>query len=134
MIVDDYEVVRRGFAIFLRAFADLELVGEAQSGAEAIELCEELKPHVVLMDLAMPDMDGITATRALREVCADAAVLALTSHLNLDLVEPALEAGAVGYVLKTAPIDDIARAIRAAGSPGAASDRVSLRSVPPATS
>jgi NarL family two-component system response regulator LiaR len=114
MIVDDHDMVRKGLAVFLEAFDDLELVGEAANGREAVRLCAEVQPHVVLMDLVMPEMDGIAATRAIRQVCPDVKVIVLTSFGDQDLVQRALQAGAIGYLLKNASIDEIAVAIRTA--------------------
>jgi NarL family two-component system response regulator LiaR len=114
MIVDDHDMVRSGLSVFLEAFDDLELVGEAADGEEAIRLCAELQPHVVLMDLVMPEMDGIAATRAIRQADPTVQVIALTSFNDQDLVQGALQAGAVGYLLKNASIDELADAIRSA--------------------
>jgi NarL family two-component system response regulator LiaR len=114
MIVDDHDMVRSGLSVFLEAFDDLELVGEAADGEEAIRLCAEVQPHVVLMDLVMPEMDGISATRAIRQADPTVQIIALTSFNDQDLVQGALQAGAVGYLLKNASIDELAAAIRAA--------------------
>jgi NarL family two-component system response regulator LiaR len=114
MIVDDHDMVRSGLGVFLEAFDDLELVGEAADGEEALRLCAEVQPHVVLMDLVMPEMDGIAATRAIRQAYPTVQVIALTSFNDQDLVQGALQAGAVGYLLKNASIDELAAAIRAA--------------------
>jgi NarL family two-component system response regulator LiaR len=114
MIVDDHDMVRSGLGVFLDAFDDLELVGEAADGQEAIRLCAEAQPHVVLMDLVMPEMDGVEATRAIRQAYPDIQIIALTSFSEQDLVQGALQAGAVGYLLKNASIDELAAAIRAA--------------------
>jgi len=94
MLVDDHAVVRSGLAAFLLAYDDLELVGEAASGEEAVRLSQQLRPDVVLMDLVMPGMDGATATRAIRERCPQIQVIALTSFKEKELVQGALEAGA----------------------------------------
>ncbi len=114
LIVDDHAVVRSGLSAFLLVFDDLELVGEASHGAEALQLCERLHPDVVLMDLVMPVMDGAAATKAIRERFPDTKVLALTSFKEQDLVQGVLEAGAIGYLLKNLPADKLAEAIRAA--------------------
>jgi NarL family two-component system response regulator LiaR len=114
MIVDDHDMVRSGLILFLDAFDDLVLVGEAANGTEAIRLCAETHPSVVLMDLLMPEMDGIAATRAIRQAYPNVQIVALTSFSDQDLVHRALQAGASGYVLKNAPIDELANAIRAA--------------------
>jgi two-component system, NarL family, response regulator LiaR len=114
LIVDDHAVVRSGLATFLQAFEDFELVGEAGDGAEALRLCAQAAPDVVLMDLLMPEMDGIAATRAIRERHPDAQVIALTSFQDQEKVQAALDAGALGYLLKNVAADDLARAIRSA--------------------
>jgi NarL family two-component system response regulator LiaR len=114
LLVDDHEMVRSGLAVFLEGFDDLELIGEANNGAEAIRLCQELKPNVVLMDLLMPEMDGIEATRSIRELGAGAQVIALTSYKDEELVEAALDAGAIGFLYKNASVDELANAIRLA--------------------
>ena len=114
MIVDDHDVVRSGLSVFLEAFDDLELVGEAADGIEAIRLCAEVQPHVVLMDLVMPEMDGIAATKTIREASPTVQVIALTSFKDDELVEAALQAGAISYLLKNVSIDELAHAVRAA--------------------
>lgn len=116
MLVDDHDMVRRGLAAFLQVKPDLELVAEARNGQEALEICGEVKPDVILMDLVMPEMDGVTATRAVRERHPDVKVIALTSFQEKNLIRDALEAGAIGYLLKNVTIDDLAVAIRAAHS------------------
>jgi NarL family two-component system response regulator LiaR len=114
MLVDDHAVVRSGLSAFLLAYDDLALVGEANSGERAINLCQQLNPDVVLMDMVMPNMDGATATGLIREKCPDIQVIALTSFKEKDLVEGALQAGAIGYLLKDVSADDLANAIRSA--------------------
>jgi NarL family two-component system response regulator LiaR len=114
MLVDDHTMVRRGLATFLKVFDDLELAGEADSGEAAIELCSRVLPDVVLMDLMMPGMDGATATRLIRQQYPNVQVVALTSFKEQELVQNALQAGAIGYLLKDVSADELARAIRAA--------------------
>ncbi len=114
MLVDDHAVVRSGLGAFLLAFDDLELVAEAGGGEEAVRLCEQLQPDVVLMDLMMPGMDGAAATRAIRERCPQIQVIALTSFKEKELVQGVLEAGAIGYLLKNVSADELADAIQAA--------------------
>jgi serine phosphatase RsbU (regulator of sigma subunit)/DNA-binding NarL/FixJ family response regulator len=114
MLVDDHAMVRNGLAAFLSAFEDFELVGEAANGTEAVKLCKTTDPDVVLMDLVMPEMDGAAATRLIREQHPNVQVIALTSFNEKDLVESALDAGAIGYLLKNVAVDDLAQAIRAA--------------------
>ena len=116
VLVDDHTMVRKGLALFLKAFDDLELAGEAENGAAAIQLCGEILPDVVLMDMVMPDMDGVSATRAICQQFPQVQVIALTSFKEGDLVNNALEAGAIGYLLKDVSADELARAIRAAHS------------------
>ncbi len=112
LIVDDHDMVRIGLVVFLEAFEDLELVGEAADGSEALRLCAETQPSVVLMDLLMPEMDGIAATRAIRQKYPQIQVIALTSFNDQDLVQCALQAGAADYLLKNTAIDEMANAIR----------------------
>jgi len=114
MLVDDHAVVRSGLSAFLLAYDDLELVGEASDGAEAVRLCERLHPDVILMDLIMPRMDGATATRAIRERLPQVQVLALTSFKEDNLIQDVLKAGAIGYLMKNISADELAAAIRAA--------------------
>ncbi|PJF41910.1 MAG: DNA-binding response regulator [Phototrophicales bacterium] len=117
IIVDDHDMVRQGLEIFLRAFDDFELVGQATNGLEALELCQELQPDVVLMDMIMPEMDGVTA---IREICSqypNIKIIALTSFTDdSSLVQNALRAGAAGYLFKDVSVDDLAAAIRTAAS------------------
>jgi NarL family two-component system response regulator LiaR len=114
LVVDDHTMVRRGLATFLKVFDDLDLAGEAASGQAAIELCAQIQPDVVLMDMVMPDMDGATATRLIRKQSSQVQVLALTSFKEEILVQSALQAGAIGYLLKDVTADELAQAIRAA--------------------
>jgi NarL family two-component system response regulator LiaR len=114
LVVDDHAMIRRGLATFLKVFNDLELAGEAASGQEAVQLCAKLQPDVVLMDMVMPDMDGATATRLIRKQSPSVQVLALTSFKEEILVQSALQAGAIGYLLKDLSADELAQAIRAA--------------------
>jgi NarL family two-component system response regulator LiaR len=121
VIVDDHAMVRSGLSAFLTVFNDVELVGEAASGEEALDLCARLQPDVVLMDLVMPGMDGVAATCAIREQCPRTKVIVLTSFGELARVRAALEAGAISYLLKNVSADELASAIR-----GAASGQISL--------
>jgi NarL family two-component system response regulator LiaR len=114
MLVDDHAVVRSGLGAFLYVFDDLELVAEAKDGKEALSLCETVMPDVVLMDLVMPVMDGAAATKAIRERWPQIQVVALTSFKEEDLVQGALQAGAIGYLLKNISADELANAIRSA--------------------
>jgi len=116
LLVDDHAVVRSGLGAFLMAFDDLELIAEAGSGDEAVAMCNRFHPHVVLMDLKMPGMSGAEATRRIREHWPEIQVVALTSFKEKELVEGAMEAGAIGYLLKNVSADELAEAIRAAHS------------------
>lgn len=116
MLVDDHAVVRSGLSAFLMVYDDLELVGEAGDGERAVSLCEKTRPDVVLMDLMMPGMDGVTATRLIRAQFPETQVIALTSFKEQEWVEGALKAGAIGYLLKDITADDLARAIRDAAA------------------
>lgn len=114
VIVDDHAMLRKGLAVFLMSYPDLQLVGEATNGKEALALCEEKRPDVVLMDLLMPIMDGITATRLIHESFPDIKIIALTSFGEEHLIKDVLEAGAISYLFKKILADDLAEAIRAA--------------------
>jgi NarL family two-component system response regulator LiaR len=114
MIVDDHAVVRSGLSAFLMAYEDLELAGEAGGGAEAVTKCLEFAPDVVLMDLVMPGVDGAEATRLIRDACPHVQVVALTSYKEEELVQGALKAGAIGYLLKNVSAEELAQAIRGA--------------------
>jgi NarL family two-component system response regulator LiaR len=114
LIVDDHSVVRQGLIMFLSLDTELQVVGEAANGRQALEKVEDLSPDVVLMDLLMPVMDGITATKAIRHDYPDTEVIALTSVLEDSLVIDAIRAGAIGYLLKDTEADDLHKAIKAA--------------------
>jgi NarL family two-component system response regulator LiaR len=114
MIVDDHDMVRSGLEVMLETCDDLVLVGDTSSGEEAVQLCSQVRPDVVLMDLVMPGIGGVEATRRLRERCPDTQIIALTSFKERELVQQALRAGAIGYLLKNVSIDELADAIRAA--------------------
>ena len=114
MSVDDHEMVRRGMRFLFQAFDDIEVVGTASSGEEALRLCGELQPDVILMDMVMPGLDGPDVTQAIRQQYPQVQILALTSFFEEDLVRRAMQAGAIGYLLKGASIDQLAEGIRAA--------------------
>ena len=114
LITDDHGVVRQGLRMFLSLEPDLEVVGEASNGSEALSLARELKPDVVLMDLLMPVMDGIEATEAIRTEMPEVEVVALTSVLEDTSVSEAVRAGAIGYLLKDTDAEELKRAIQAA--------------------
>lgn len=114
MIVDDHAMVRRGLMTFLKAFGDLRLAGEADSGETAVRVCSEFRPDVILMDMFMPGMGGPAAIRLIRQKLPRVHILALTSFKEGKLIREALEAGAIGYLLKDVSAEDLAAAIRAA--------------------
>nr|PZN51103.1 MAG: DNA-binding response regulator [Chloroflexota bacterium] len=116
LIADDHAVVRQGLRMFLTLDSDLEVVGEAVDGQQALQLARELHPDVVLMDLLMPVMDGIQATSTLKQTMPDIEVIALTSVLEDSSVVSAIRAGAIGYLLKDTEADELIRAIKAAAN------------------
>lgn len=116
LIVDDHSVVRQGLRMFLNLEDDFEIVGEAGNGAEALEKVAALQPDVVLMDLVMPVMDGVTATEKIRQAHPDTEVIALTSVLEDTSVVNAVRAGAIGYLLKDTEADELRKAIKAAAA------------------
>lgn len=114
MVVDDHAMVRAGLEAFFLISDDMELVAEASNGQEALEACERVQPDVVLMDLMMPRMDGVTATRIIRERWPQTQVIALTGFHERGLVQKMLQAGAISYVLKDVSAEDLLMAIRGA--------------------
>jgi NarL family two-component system response regulator LiaR len=126
LTVDDHEILRGGIRFLLLAFDDIEVVGEAHSGEEALRLCHSIRPDVVLMDMMMSGMDGVQATEAIRTRYPTVQVLALTSFYDSELVQRALRAGAIGYLLKGVSMDELANAIRMAkaGQPTLAAEAV----------
>ena len=114
VIVDDHAMLRKGLAAFLLSYPDLQLVGEAANGEEALAVCADKRPDIVLMDLMMPIMDGVTATRLIRRDYPDTQVIALTSFGEEALIKGVIEAGAISYLFKKVSADDLAKAIRAA--------------------
>jgi two-component system, NarL family, response regulator LiaR len=116
LIVDDHSVVRQGLRMFLALDDQIEVVGEAENGVEAIDLVGKIKPDIVLMDLIMPEMDGIQATELIRKGYPEVEVIALTSVLEDSSVIGAIKAGAIGYLLKDTKGNDLCKAIKAAGS------------------
>jgi len=113
LIVDDHQVVRQGLRTFLELQEDVLVVGEAEDGQAAIEMVRQLNPDIVLMDLVMPNLDGISATRQVKALGPDVKVIALTSFTEDDKVFPAIQAGASSYLLKDVSPDDLVEAIRA---------------------
>ena len=138
LVADDHAVVRAGLTQLIATFEGAELVGAAANGREAVQLCAERHPDVVLMDLEMPEVDGIEATRAIRTAHPDVAVVVLTSFSDRDRILRALDAGAAGYLLKDAEPDELLRAVHAAArgeaplDPKAARALLSARRAPSA--
>ncbi len=114
MIVDDHSMVRTGLAAFIQVNSDLELVGEARDGQSALLMCDQAQPDVILMDLVMPVIDGVEATRTIRQRWPDIQIIALTSFQEKELVQEALRAGAISYLLKDVSMNELADAIREA--------------------
>jgi DNA-binding NarL/FixJ family response regulator len=118
LVVDDHLVIRRGIQSILLAWPDWEVAGEAANGEEAVRLTMDLKPDIVLMDISMPGMGGLEATRAIRRVFPEAKVLLLTLHDSLEWVETALQAGARGYLLKSDTEGELVRALNVVAGNG----------------
>lgn len=126
LIVDDHGMVRKGLMTYLKGQPDIEVIGEARDGHEAVSFCESSQPDVILMDLVMPRLGGVAATHHIHERWPEIHVLALTSFQEKELVQDALQAGAIGYLLKNVSGEDLARAIRSAamGKPTLAPEAV----------
>ncbi|MCL4826250.1 MAG: response regulator transcription factor [Caldilinea sp.] len=118
LIVDDHAIVRAGIRVLLQLQPDFEVVGEAEDGQEALRQVQQLAPDIALMDIGMPGMDGLAATRAILQNYPQVRIIALTQHENREYVLPTLRAGAKGYVLKRAPDDTLVRAIRTVAAGG----------------
>ena len=114
LVVDDHDMVRKGLIVLFENFSDIVVVGEANNGQAAVDLCVRMQPDVVLMDLAMPRMDGVKATPTIRERLPDAQVIILTSYYDEESVQAALKAGAIGYLLKNVSGNELADAVRKA--------------------
>jgi NarL family two-component system response regulator LiaR len=114
MIVDDHGMIRKGLMVYLNNRPDILVIGEARDGREAVTLCEQLHPDVILMDLVMPEMGGVAATQAIHHRWPQVQIIALTSFQEKELVQDALRAGALGYLLKNITGDELAQAIRGA--------------------
>ena len=117
LIADDHALVRQGLRGMLEREPDIEIVGEAHNGREAVDLCLTLGPNLVLMDVRMPEMDGLEATRTIKHERPEVGVLMVTMHDNQDYMLEAAKAGAAGYVLKDAPRDELIGAVRRIASP-----------------
>jgi DNA-binding NarL/FixJ family response regulator len=128
VVADDHGVLRDGLAGVISAQSDMELVATAANGAEAVDLCRSNAPDVVLMDLEMPVLDGIEATKAIMAEAPSTAVLVLTSFSDRRRITGALDAGAVGYLLKDASADDVVRGIRTAAGGGSTPTAPPIRS------
>ena len=137
LVVDDHSMVRAGLQQLLGSASDIDVVGMAENGSQAVEIASELRPDVVLMDLQMPVMDGVKATELLRDAAPESAVVIVTSFSDRDRIVGALDAGAVGYLLKDASPDEILAGVRAAARgesplhPRAARELLSARSEQP---
>jgi two-component system, NarL family, response regulator LiaR len=133
LIVDDHAMVRKGLISFLKNKPELELVGEARDGREAIEYCEQFQPDVILMDLLMPELGGVAATHTIHQRWPSVQVIVLTSFQEKALVQDALQAGAIGYLLKNVSGDELSEAIRQAhgGRPTLAPEAIQALVQPP---
>lgn len=117
LLIDDHDIVRQGLSVLLETFDDLLLVGQAADGQTGVELCAQLRPDVVLMDLVMPGtLDGVAAIAQIRQVSPHSRIVALTNYRDESLVQTAIKAGAISYLLKNVGLDDLAGAIRTAYS------------------
>ncbi len=114
LLIDDHAVVRRGLSAFLMTYEEIDVIGEAASGTEGIEMVKQSLPDVVLMDLVMPEMDGIEATRHIRQISPSTQVIVLTSYSEDERIFPAIKAGALSYLLKDVGPDELVRSIKAA--------------------
>jgi DNA-binding NarL/FixJ family response regulator len=114
LIVDDHDLMRKSTHVMLEGEPDLEVIGEAVNGRQALELCRQLRPDVVLMDVRMPEMDGLTATRAIKEEMPAISILMVSAYESEDYRREAASAGAAGYILKDADRNELLEAVRAA--------------------
>jgi two-component system, NarL family, response regulator LiaR len=114
LIVDDHDMVRKGLIVLLENFDEFSIVGEVGDGEAAVDMCRRSKPDVVLMDMLMPRMDGISAIKLIRQTCPETQVIALTSFNEPDNVQNALKAGAISYLMKNVSVDELANAVRKA--------------------
>ncbi len=114
MIVDDHPQVRNALTVFLELLDDFQLVAQADNGEKAVALVEQAQPHLILMDLMMPVMDGVTATRIIRQKFPNVRIVVLTSTVELDVIQQALDAGAKTYMLKNVNLDTMEKTIRSA--------------------
>ncbi len=114
IIVDDYDIVRKGLKVLLEKFDDIEILADVGSGKDAYELCRKSCPDVVLMDIKLPDMDGVVTTNLICQTCPNTAVIALTSFINEDIIQDMLKAGAISYLMKDITGDELVNAIQRA--------------------
>lgn len=134
LLVDDHEMVRKGLRLLLMAFDDLQLVGETDSVDEAIQLCHDQRPDVIIMDMVMPKTDGIEATRQILSHYPHVKILALTSYREASSVQKAVQAGAIGYLMKDVSINHLANAIRDAHAGKPTFDESALKALMAAAS
>jgi DNA-binding NarL/FixJ family response regulator len=132
LIVDDHPIIRKGLSDLFRARPEFQVVGAASDGAEAVRLARENRPHVVLMDLSMPGIDGVEATRQVLDVSPDSKVVILTSFTEADRITEAVDAGAIGYLLKDAEPDALVAGVRSAAAGDAPFDARAARALLPA--
>ena len=118
LLADDHKVVREGLKLLISAQSDMEVIAEADNGRMATTLAQQLQPDVVVMDISMPDMNGLKATERLTELCPNTAVLTLTRHSDDGYVQPLLQAGAKGYVLKQSTAEELVQAVRVVAAGG----------------
>ncbi len=118
VLADDHAIVRRGIISILSRRDDIEVVGEASDGSKALDVCLETRPDIVILDITMPEMNGIVATKAIKELCPEASVIILSMHVEDDIVVEALRSGASGYVLKEGLLDELMEALRVVGEGG----------------
>jgi two-component system, NarL family, response regulator LiaR len=138
LIIDDHDIVRQGLIVLLENFDDFEIVADVSGGHAGVAACTQYQPDVVLLDMVMQDMDGVTTARLIRQSCPDAHIIALTSFTDEDTVQNVLKAGAISYLLKNVSVDELAAAVRKAYrgqptlAPEAAQALITATTKPPA--
>ncbi|MBU1671859.1 MAG: response regulator transcription factor [Actinobacteria bacterium] len=118
VLADDHAIVRRGIMSVLSRLGDVVVVGEAADGSKALDMCLQTRPDIVILDITMPEMNGIVAAKAIRELCPDTSIIILSMHVEDDIVVEALRSGAAGYVLKEGLLDELTEAVRVVGEGG----------------
>ncbi|MFH1150856.1 MAG: response regulator transcription factor [Actinomycetota bacterium] len=118
VLADDHAIVRRGIMSVLSRLGDVVVVGEAADGSKALDMCIQTRPDIVILDITMPEMNGIVAAKAIRELCPDTSIIILSMHVEDDIVVEALRSGAAGYVLKEGLLDELTEAVRVVGEGG----------------